>query len=68
MTSETKLLPQVENGGKIAFWDFMVSNATLSETNVLFCSDHGVKLLSSCLLVGQVIVQTSIRANCHIVR
>ena len=68
MTSKTKLLPQAENGGKIAFWNVMVSYATLSETNALFCSDHGVKLVSSCLLVGQVIVQTSIRANCYRVR
>ena len=68
MTSKTKLFPQVENGGKIALWDFMVSNATLSETNALFCLDHGVKLLSSCLLVGQIIIQTSIRANFHRVR
>ena len=47
MTSKTRLLPQLENGGKIAFWDFMVPNATLSETNALFCSDHGVELVSS---------------------
>ena len=65
MTSETKLLPQVENGGKIAIWDFMVSNATLSETNALFCSGHGVELVSSCHLVGLEIVHTSIRSNCH---
>ena len=47
MTSETKLLPQVENGKKIAFWDFMVPNATFLETIVSFCSDQGDKSLSS---------------------
>ena len=33
MTSKTKLLPQVENGEKIAFKNFMVPSATLSVTN-----------------------------------
>ena len=44
MISKTKLLTPVENDEKTAFWDFMVPNATLSETNALFCSDHGVEL------------------------
>ena len=42
MTSKT---PYVENGEKIALWNFMVPSATLSETNASFWSDHGVKLV-----------------------
>ena len=47
MTSKTKLLPQVENGEKITFLDFMVPRAILLETNAPFCSDNCVKLVSS---------------------
>ena len=65
MTAKTKLLLQVDNGEKIAFWNFMVPSATLSEMNAPFCSDQGVKLVSSWRQVGLEIVQTSFRSNSH---
>ena len=52
MTSKTKLLPQAENGKKIAFKNFIVPSATLSVTNEPFCSDQGDELLSSWRQVG----------------
>ena len=36
MTSKTNLLPQVENGKKIAFWDLVILITVLSETNRFF--------------------------------
>ena len=60
MTSKTKLPPQVKNGKKNAFWDFMVSRVRLSETKTLFCKDHGIKMVSSWGQVGLKTVQTSI--------
>ena len=47
LTSKTKLLPQVENGKKFAFKNFLVPSATLSEMNASFYSDQGIKFVSS---------------------
>ena len=47
MTGKTKMLPEVENGERILFWDFMVPSATLSETNAPLYSENGVMLVSS---------------------
>ena len=65
MTAKTKLLPQVDNGEKIAFQNFMVPSAILSEMNAPHYSDQGVKLVSSWRQVGLEIVQTSFRSNSH---
>ena len=65
MTSKTKLLPQVENGEKITFLDFMVPRAILLETNAPFCSDNCDKLVSNWHKVGLEIGKTSIQSICH---
>ena len=64
-TSKRKLLLQVENGEKMAFYNFIVLSATLPETNERFWAGPGIKLVSSRCHACLEIVQTLIQSNRH---